>query len=66
MVETGDFVSRWSIHDWYLTSQRSQFSASFMRSWPRMPRPLDHSSAAAGPKAKARFNSLPISSTWGL
>jgi hypothetical protein len=47
----------------FLTDQRSQTSAAFMRCFPLASRPLAHSSAAAGPKVRASFISCVISAT---
>jgi hypothetical protein len=47
----------------FLTDQRSQVSAAFMRCFPLASRPFAHSSAAAGPRARASFISCVMSAT---
>jgi hypothetical protein len=58
--------SWWLFHHSYLTSQRSQFSETFMRSFPLTSKPFDHSSAAADPRLNACSSSFVTSSTCGL
>lgn len=47
----------------YLMHQRSHVSATLMRCFPLASSPLNHSSAAAGPRASASLSSCVISST---